>query len=42
MEEFLHQIAINAAMSCFLGIWDREPRNFVWDTAEKKNYLNRS
>ena len=36
VDEFFHQIAINSAISCFLGIWDREPRNFVWDSAERK------
>jgi len=34
--EFLNQLAVNSAISCFLGVWDREPRNFVWDTIEKK------
>jgi len=35
-KNFLHEFAVNAAMSCFLGIWDREPRNFVWDKNMKK------
>lgn len=34
--EFLNEFAVNSAISCFLGLWDREPRNFVWDTAEKR------
>jgi len=33
---FLEEFAINAAISCFLGLWDREPRNFVWDKNLKK------
>ena len=33
---FLEQFAANAAFSCFLGLWDREPRNFVWDKNMKK------
>jgi len=33
---FLKEFASNAAISCFLGLWDREPRNFVWDKNLKK------
>lgn len=35
-EEFLNEFAVNSAISCFLGLWDREPRNFVWDTAQRR------
>ncbi len=33
---FLKDLARNAALSCALGLWDRNIRNFVWDKADKK------
>lgn len=33
---FLQQLGYNAAFCFLLGLWDREQRNFVWDTNEGK------
>ena len=35
-EKFLREFAVNSALSCFLGFWDRALRNFVWDNDEEK------
>lgn len=32
----IQEFGSNAAISCFIGLWDREPRNFVWDRKLKK------
>ena len=35
-EKFLKEVAINGALACSLGLWDRSIKNYVWDEASKR------